>query len=331
MIAVVALCCTPILIWNWKNGWVTFWHVATQAGVPTETKNHGFRWWGPLEYVGVQFGILLGYWFVVWVAGMIAFRPSRTSDPGIRFLWWMSLPTFALFGLVTFKSAGQPNWPVAAYLAGIPLGAAWIWRQITHPSVGYRHLARFGLGAASVVGILGILVLHHSQPARPLMARIVGPPTEKNPFPIRKLDPTCRMRGWKYFASQVDQIRGSIAAQEGKDALIAGVTWTTPGELGFYCAGHPAVYSLGLALGDRHSQYDLWEPNPLADAQAFAGRTFVLIGPVSPTLRAAFDSVESTSEVVYREDDQPIASWSVAIGRGYRGFAASSANQKNHY
>ena len=182
MIGVVCLCCTPILIWNWKNNWVTVWHVATQAGVPTDTKNQGFRWWGPFEYVGVQFGILMGYWFAVWVAGMIAFRPSRTTDPGIRFLWWMSVTTFVFFGLMTLKSAGQPNWPVACYLAGIPLAAAWVWRQITDSAIGYRRLARYGLGAASLLGLIGIVILHDSGPPGPLWPRSSAPPRKRTHF-----------------------------------------------------------------------------------------------------------------------------------------------------
>ncbi len=94
-----------------------------------------------------------------------------------------------------------------------------------------------------------------------------------------------------------------------------------PGELGAYCAGHPQAYSLGLAMGDRHSQYDLW-PNPLRDAAAFRGRTFIVVGWVSEEARKGFERVEEPREVVYREEGQPISSWTVTVCRGYRGFPA---------
>ena len=85
------------------------------------------------------------------------------------------------------------------------------------------------------------------------------------------------------------------------------MTWTIPGELAFYCDGHPPAYSLGLALADRHSQYDLWRPDPVADAQAFRGRTFVYVGDVIPV--AAFDRIEPPARVVHAESGVPVAVW----------------------
>ena len=94
-----------------------------------------------------------------------------------------------------------------------------------------------------------------------------------------------------------------------------------PGELAFYCAGHPTVYSFGLVLGDRHSQYDFWRPNPVADAAAFRGRTVIFVGNVAPALAAAFERVEPPRVVTYYEGGQPIACWGVTVCRGFRGFA----------
>jgi hypothetical protein len=93
-----------------------------------------------------------------------------------------------------------------------------------------------------------------------------------------------------------------------------------PGELGFYCAGHPAVYSVGPALGDRSSQYDLWRPNPVADAGAFAGRTFIVVGPFGDALRDAFEQIDPPRLVTHYEGGRPVASWPVTVCRGFRGF-----------
>jgi hypothetical protein len=102
--------------------------------------------------------------------------------------------------------------------------------------------------------------------------------------------------------------------------VLATANWTLPGELAFYCEGQPTVYSLGLALGDRHSQYDLWRPNPVYDSEPFAGRTFVFVGEVTPDLREAFDWVETPGIVTYVECGQPIARWTVTVCRRFRGF-----------
>jgi hypothetical protein len=82
-------------------------------------------------------------------------------------------------------------------------------------------------------------------------------------------------------------------------------------------------------MGDRHSQYDLW-PNPLRDADAFRGRTFVVVGWLSDEARAAFDRVEEPQDVVYTEAGQPIARWTVTVCHGYRGFGRAF-NGGGHY
>ena len=93
-----------------------------------------------------------------------------------------------------------------------------------------------------------------------------------------------------------------------------------PGEIGFYCAGHPTVYSLGSALGDRRSQYDFWQPNPLWDQEAFLRRTIIYVGEIYPMLVQAFEQVEASRGVAYREQGQPIATWKVTVCRGFRGL-----------
>jgi len=93
-----------------------------------------------------------------------------------------------------------------------------------------------------------------------------------------------------------------------------------PGELAFYCTGHPTVYSLGLALADRHSQYDLWRPNPIFDPDHFRGQTVIFVGEISPPLRQAFAQVDSSQVVTFFEGDYPIARWTVTVCRGFQGF-----------
>jgi hypothetical protein len=99
------------------------------------------------------------------------------------------------------------------------------------------------------------------------------------------------------------------------------MNWMIPGELGFYCDGHPAVYCIGPVMGDRHSQYDLWRPNPVADAQAFVGRTLVVIGQgLFDQKPAGFSQPVTVRHIVYREGGHPIAGWTVWVCRGFQGF-----------
>jgi hypothetical protein len=100
---------------------------------------------------------------------------------------------------------------------------------------------------------------------------------------------------------------------------LAGASWSLPGEVGFYLPDHPQVYSLGPVLGDRRSQYDLWRPNPISDAERFIGRTFIVIGAGSE-LAAEFGSVQCR-EVTHYESGQPVARWTISICRAYKGLA----------
>jgi len=316
MTATAFVGCLPILIWNVHNDFVTFQHVAVQAG----TKSAGFRPFGPLEYVGGQMAILIGYWFICWVAAMLRMRPRRDTPDGIRYLWWMSLPTFLVFGTASLRAAGQINWPVSAYLSGMVLAAIWVDSQINHPSKGWRNLCRGILAFALLLGIGMNLLMHDTTPVRPLMATLAGEPTAENPFPIRRFDPSCRLRGWKYLASEVDRVRDEVRRTEGGEAVVSGLNWMMPGELGFYCQGHPTVYTLGPRMGDRHSQYDLWHPNPIDEPEAFLGKTFVFVGFGEPMLERAFGEVLKPRRVEYSEDGRPIAAWLIWVCRDFRGF-----------
>src|SRR5262245_32487282 len=71
MITVATVCCAPILVWNVRHDWVSLRHVSGQAGLHNGPMIH---WLGPFRYVGVQCGLLLGFWFIAWTAAMIAHR-----------------------------------------------------------------------------------------------------------------------------------------------------------------------------------------------------------------------------------------------------------------
>lgn len=308
---IAAFCCVPILVWNAGHEWVTFRHVSGQAGLG----NRPWSWSGPLVYLGSQAALLLGFWFAVWLTAMIAHRPGVESDASIRYLWWLSAPMFAVFLVFSVRNGGgQVNWPIAAYLSGLPLAVAWLGRR-PHGSRGWS----WSLAAAWTLGLGLSMAMRHAERLYPVLARLAGPPTRKQPLPLRRLDPTCRLRGWRTLAAEVDRLRAELAA-EGNEPVLAGSAWTLPGELGFYCVGHPPVYSLGLALGDRRSQYDFWRPNPIGDPEAFRGRTFLIVGPPTPELGLAFEQVEPPLRVTHHAAGWPVSSWLVTICHGFRGF-----------
>jgi len=203
----------------------------------------------------------------------------------------------------------------AAYVTGFVLCIAWIRDQLEGPY--HRPVGRL-VSCGVAVGLALSALVHFPGLMRSALASAAGPVTETHPAPIRKFDPTARLRGWRTLAKEVDSVRARVRADTGEDPLVAGTVWNVPGALGAYCEGHPETYSFGLAMGDRHSQYDIWRPNPVADAQAFRGRTFVYVGEAIP--EAAFRQVELAEAVVARDDGVPVANWKIWVCRGFRGF-----------
>lgn len=316
MSLVGALGGVPILWWNIANDWVTFQHVNALAGLNEGSR---LRWLGPLTYLGGQFALLLGFWFVAWVMALVAHRPWRESDAGKRYLWWTSLPMFAVFlGFSLKTGGGELNWPVTAYLSGLVLAVGWLAEQLTSPRVAWRRTQWVGLGTVSVVGLLLTVAVHSTELTRPVLLAVSGAPSPRHPVPLRRFDPSCRLRGWRTLADEVDRVRLELRRQ-GVEPLLAATSWSLPGELGFYCEGHPEVFNVGPIQGDRHNQYDLWRPNPVADPGFYRGRTFVIVN-AGPRVLDGFAHVEPLREVKYCEAGNLIAVWTIHVCRDFRGF-----------
>jgi hypothetical protein len=296
----------PWIIWNIQHEGIGLRHVLGLTGLGEAS----FRWWGPLEFLGGQAGLLLGFGLLVW--GRAAWANRQTPDSHRAFLWGTSVPLWGVFALASFRTSGQVNWPAPAYCSGLILAGIWVeshWQQ---------RWVRVGLVSAFTVGLALGLFARWPQLVRPLLQPLAKPATPLEPCPIRKLDPTARLAGWRTLAAEVDRVRNRVRSETGEDPLLAGMTWTVPGELAMYCEGQPTVYSFGLALADRFSQYDVWRANPVLDAQAFRGRTFVYVGAALPP--TAFERMEMVAKVIHREATIPLAEWEIWVGTGFRGF-----------
>jgi hypothetical protein len=306
----------PILVWNWRNDWVTLRHTGLHAGVNSGKSIHPT---GPLVYLGTQAGLLFVYWFLVWAGAIWRYRPWTTTRLEVRYLWFMSAPIFAFFGLFSLKNGGgEPNWPIVCYLAGLPLSVGWLAELLTSPSPWIRRTNQAAIAGVAGLGVIATLLVHFPLHCQPVFAALAGPPTAERPMAIRRFDPTARLRGWRTLAASVEAERIKLREQ-GIEPELAGMNWILPGEIGFHLADHPTVYTMGLAQKDRHSQYDLWHPNPIDDDREFLGRTFIVVGASEQFLRHAFERYEPTRLVEHREGDYLVSMWTITVAHGYRG------------
>lgn len=308
----------PILYWNAQHGWIGFAHVGTLAGVlPQEVTPSPMVLLG--EFLAGQVGVLLIYWCVAGCLALWQARPWVNTDQREHFLWWFAAPVIGLFTLASLKTRAQPNWLAPAYLTAFVLTVAWIWRQIHTAPGRYRMFARTCLVIAIGLGLSTSLYVRFPSLGRPLLVHLARVPSPDRPAPLRDLDPTCRLAGWQGLARYVDSQRTGILQQTGQEPILAAERWNLPGNLGFYCQGTPQVYSFGAIITDRHNQYDIWRPNPVADAQEFQGRSFVYVGTNFPGLTRMFDRVEPPVEIVISDGGIPVANWKVWVCHGYRG------------
>lgn len=312
---IAGACCLPILIWNMQHGWMTVRHVQRLSG----QESPHIHWLGPLAFVGGQFALLLGFWFIAWVAALWTHRPWVEEDPAKRYLWWLSVPMFVNFLLFGFKTGGgELNWSITAYISGLVLAAGWLAGQLRNPVRSRRTVV--AMTATCALGLGLTVFVHHSEWLRFALAPLSGEVKPDRPYPLRRFDPSCRLRGWRQtLAAEVDRVRAGLRAK-GIEPVLAATSWSLPGELAFYCEGHPTVYSVGLVWGDRHSQYDLWHPNPVFDPKPFLGRTFIIVGGISPELLKGFDHVEPTIQITHHEGGHAIAGWVMTVCHGFHGF-----------
>src|SRR5262249_13313829 len=156
------------------------------------------------RFAGEQAALLLGFWFFAFVGAMITFGPGRGATAGERFLWWTSAPVFVVFLALSLVSPCQVNWAVTAYLSGTVLAVHGLRRRRAPAPASHRRLALAGGVGSAVVGLAVTLTMHAPGVVRPLLGALAGPPTETESLPLRRLDPTCRLCGWRTLAAAVD-------------------------------------------------------------------------------------------------------------------------------
>lgn len=317
----------PIAYWNWLHDGVGLRHLYSHVTGSGATIRPAPGPFGIFDYLGGQFALLAGFWLVALVAAAWRGRPGQAKRREFAYLWWLTVPLWLFFAAASVRAKSQPNWPAPAYISGLVLALSWVAEHWANPR--HRRWLAGGIAVATLIGIIATICAHYPGPMRSMMASLLSAPTADNLTPIRKLDPTARLAGWRTLAAEVDRLRDRVIGEEGQDPVLAGMTWTIPGELGFYCRGNPHAYTFGVAIADRHSQYDIWRPNPLADAQVFAGRTFLYVGERMPGMERVFDRMEPPVEVIASDGGVPVAAWKIWVCRGFHGFPDGENRRAN--
>jgi 4-amino-4-deoxy-L-arabinose transferase-like glycosyltransferase len=238
------VCTLPVVIWNSQHEWITLVHLRSRGNLNTGFAVHFLQ---PLSFLGGQlgvysplifFGMLMALW---WARKDVAarFKP--------RFLALFALPILIMYGVLSLKKAGQPNWTAPAFISLGILAAAYWHEAMQKKPKRLRHVA-WALG----IGIFMSLALFSTE-----MLHSTG-----IPFPY-KYDFASRMHGWKTAAITVGDFRKQFEKETGKPVFLISKNYQTSALLSFYLPdkrvegpGHPAVYI--PESQDIESEFSFW-------------------------------------------------------------------------
>ncbi len=296
----------PIAIWNAQHDWVSFRHVAGQAGV---AKGPSIDVLGPVTWFAGQAAVIGPVWFIAMLVAVgrpspgakhhedsgaigrnIREASARRSSPipdasAMRLLLYATLVPWGVFLAFSLITKVQPNWPVLGVLPATILLGAWLRDRWQSNDAKRRRTGRVVIWSGAALGLLTVLAMHFSSALVPVLAHFAPKPSAFDLTPMTRFDPASRLRGWATLGKAVGR---ALAAQKaaGREPFILADDYQLASQIAFYTPGEPAVYCLQAVLGDRESQYDLWT-NPIRNPEQFTGRPCIYIGARKPELFGA--------------------------------------------
>ncbi|HWD21269.1 MAG TPA: glycosyltransferase family 39 protein [Verrucomicrobiae bacterium] len=211
---VIAICLTPVLVWNAQRGWITVKHVASDGHI-------GQAWTRPFvgDFLLAEGGLLHPVYFVGAIWAAVAFWRQGRRDPLQLFLFSMGMPLFLLYFFWSWHSRVFPNWIAPAVTPMFCLMVVyWRARWTAHARI-LRPILATGMG----VGALAVVLFHDPHLLEKLISR---------PLPA-KFDPLGRVHGWKELAGIVGAARTKLAA-EGPPVFLIGEHYGITSQVTFY-------------------------------------------------------------------------------------------------
>ncbi len=326
---VAAVVGSPPVFWNANHAWITLNHLHDRGKLGSAydrpfTEFINFLGahagvYSPLVFVGILVAIGWG-----WRRAGFRWRLPRRQKEGYpeiapvlesdaekaRFLLAFGLPLLAMYTVLAFKTAGEPNWTAPAFIS-LSVLAAVLWHERALAS---RGAAAFCVMALVVALASSLLVIDTD------LARQVG-----IPWPYDR-DPTARLVGWRSMAGSVASFRREEERELGAPVFLIASRYQVAAELNFYLppqpapmAGDPPVYL--PESQNLETQFSFWPgydqltekiPPPLGPGA---------VAPRPGTAEAEFQSVGASPFVgrsaLYITDDERHVNVPDALERGF--------------
>ncbi len=271
MLAVAALGAVPPLLWNQAHAWVTLTHLRARGSLDTP-----FSWdpAAPLGFWLAHFGVYSPLVFLAllsalpwgWKRARLPLRslfskrrrrnwprpapPLDRDGTHARFLLAFAVPLLALYGLLSLRTSGEPNWTAPAFIS-LGILTTMLWHE--------RARAR----ASTVVPVCVLaLVVSAGISLVAVNTDLLRQAGFSLPY---KRDPGGRLVGWRTFAQTVAELREKTERELGAPVFLIANKYQTAAELNFYLPpdarrnerpGHPPVYL--PEAQEFSSQFSFW-------------------------------------------------------------------------
>lgn len=232
----------PVMVWNSKNSWNSFRHVAYIGGA-NEIFTLNFKYLG--EYVASQAGLLSPLVFVLMLfAWFLALRKkSRAKNWIYPYLFFTSFPMVAGFALLSLHSRVYGNWPGAGYITGSLLIVSFFAGKPDDIMEGKklgigRKIWPWAVGTSYL--ITGAVLLQCIWPVLPI--------------PIKMDRTATEISGWQELGKTANDMLKSMPDPD--KTFLFGLKYQHASQLAFYTPGNPRTVSINK--WSRPNVYDYW-------------------------------------------------------------------------
>jgi hypothetical protein len=226
---------TPVLIWNYDNGWVSF-AFQSARGAPSDRLR--------LDQVGAMLAgqiALLTPWILAPLLGGLIAAVRRRDDERQLFLLCLAAPPIVFFTLAPLWSArGLPHWPMPGWFFAFPLAGAWV-------SAGWARrfdMRPFAFGACALLAALALVVVTHADTG--WIKRLIA-------LPAGVVDPTLETLDWS-------ALRKTPLFAAARPAFAVSVKWSDAGKIAVALGPEVPVLIFsddprGMAFADNSANY----------------------------------------------------------------------------
>ena len=288
--AVAALFFVPVIVWNARNGWISFAFQGSRAG----GRFHPF---GPVSALLGQAIVVLPWILIpLWGCAIAALR----AGPGDRRRWLpvcLGVPQVGFFLALSPWSHVLPHWPAPGYALLLPLLGDAI---ATRPKRAWLRSILLGTGIFMVVGTSFFASEVHFN----------WIPEMLDTFTVGN-DPDFQLVDWLSMKSSLAS-RGLL---DRPHTVIAGLRWHEAAKIDYALGGRPPV----VCLCDDPREYGLASP-----AAAFAGYDVILIAThadlasMNAQYGKLFSSIELLNPVMLLHAGKAALLLPVFLGRDLR-------------